>query len=72
MIFDEIDMWLSIYIILGILGGIGVLVTIYFYLKYIAQYDRMDKIIREHMMDEKIKKERQNGEENKNNGNKDN
>lgn len=72
MIFDEIDMWLSIYIILGILGGIGVLVTIYFYLKYIAQCDRMDKISQEHMMDEKIKKERQNGEENKNNGNKDN
>jgi hypothetical protein len=72
MIFDEIDMWLSIYIILGILVGIGVLITIYFYLKYIMQLDRIDKISQEHMMDEKIKKERQNGEENKNNGNKDN
>ena len=72
MIFDEIDMWLSIYIILGILGGIGVLVTIYFYLEYITQCDHMDKKEQERMIDEKIRKERQNGEENKNNGNKDN
>ena len=72
MMFDEIDMWLSIYIILGILGGIGVLVTIYFYLEYITQCDHMDKKEQERMIDEKIRKERQNGEENKNNGNKDN